>query len=371
MNVVKKVLIIIIILLVMYIVWRLLKNRIEIQKKIAKETFTLFGSAKDNEISNLKNTTSIAIENARITNLPLREYVMKTAYNSALTGNYVNTDMINYVLERGCRFLDFEVYYVGKTTTDKMGLSKTTYTAQVAYSIDNTFTTITTENSILLDEALTAVVTNAFSSPCPNTNDPVFINLRLKSNNKDIYKATATSIHNTIIDKLYVDTSEQVNNTFPAIPVTKDTILSDIMGKVILCMDKTIVRNYKDYTSCDGAKEGCYDLANFINIETGSEDLNLLKYSEVMDQCVIPIDIKDDNITTNVKTMKYVVPNTKNDNSFNPVISDFILKYSSQIPAYRFYKNDRHLRRYEEFFDEQKSAFVPLAIAIAHFKKIM
>jgi hypothetical protein len=112
-------------------------------------------------------------------------------------------------------------------------------------------------------------------------------------------------------------------------------------------------------------------LTNFINIETGSEDLNLLKYSEVMDQCVIPIDIKDDNITTNVKTMKYVVPNTKNDNSFNPVISDFILKYSSQIPAYRFYKNDRHLRRYEEFFDEQTSAFVPLAIAIAHFKKIM
>jgi len=55
----------------------------------------------------------------------------------------------------------------------------------------------------------------------------------------------------------------------------------------------------------------------------------------------------------------------------NPGISNFILKYSTQIPAYRFYKNDRHLRIYEEFFDEHKSAFVPLAIAITYFKKIM
>jgi hypothetical protein len=69
--------------------------------------------------------------------------------------------------------------------------------------------------------------------------------------------------------------------------------------------------------------------------------------------------------------MKYVVPNIKNDNLLNPGISNFILKYSTQIPAYRFYKNDRHLRIYEEFFDEHKSAFVPLAIAITYFKKIM
>jgi len=373
MNLVKKVLIVVIILLVIYIILRLLKNRIEIQKKISKENFTLFGSAKDNELSYLKNTTSVAIQNCTHTNHPLREYVIKTSYNTALTGNYVNTDMITYVLERGCRFLDFEVYYIGKTVTDKMGLSSTTYTAHVGYSNDNTFTTLSTENSIQLDEVLTTVVSNAFSSPCPNARDPLFINLRIKSNNKDVYKAVAASIDNTIKDKLYVDTTKTTNNndTFPAIPVTKDTLFSDVAGKVILCVDKTTVRNYKDYTSCDGVKGLCYDLSNYINIETGGEDLNLLKYSEVIDQCVIPISIKDDNTTTDVKTMKYVVPNIKNDNLLNPGISNFILKYSAQIPAYRFYKNDRHLRIYEEFFDEHKSAFVPLAIAITYFKKIM
>jgi hypothetical protein len=370
MNVVKKVLIVVIILLVIYIILRLLKNRIEIQKKISTENFTLFGSAKDNEISYLKNTSSVSIQNCTHKSYPLREYVIKTAYNTALTGDYVNTDMITYVLERGCRFLDFEVFYIGKTVRDKMGLSSTTYTAQVGYSNDNTFTTLTTLNSIPLDEVLTTVVSNAFSSPCPNTLDPIFINLRIKSNNKDVYKAVAASIDNTIKDKLFVDTSTD-NNIFPAIPVTRDTLFSDVAGKVILCVDKTTVRNYKDYTSCDDVKGLCYDLTNYINMETGGEDLNLLKYSEVVDQCVIPISINDDNMTTNVKTMKYVVPNIKNDNLLNPGISNFILKYSAQIPAYRFYKNDRHLRIYEEFFDEHKSAFVPLAIAITYFKKIM
>jgi len=371
MNIIKKILIVVVIMLVFYILWRLLHNRVEIQKKLSKETFTLFGSASQNELSNLKKTNSVSIQNCTHTNLPLREYVIKTAYNSALTGNYVNNDMIEYVINRGCRFLDFEVFYVGKTSTDKMGLSSTTYTPRVAYSIDNTLTTINTENNLMLDDVLTTIVSNAFSSPCPNPHDPIFINLKLKSNNTDIYKAVAASIDNTIKDKLYVDITKQVNNTYPAIPVTKDTLFSDIMGKVIICMDKTIVRNYKDYTSCTGGVGTCYDLTNFINIETGSEDLNLLKYSEVMDQCVIPIHINDDDTTTSVKTMKYVVPNTKNDNSLNPVISNFILKYSAQIPAYRFYKNDRQLQKYEEFFDEQKSAFVPLAIAITYFKKII
>jgi hypothetical protein len=281
----------------------------------------------------------------------------------------MNLDMIKYVLTRGCRFLDFEIYYIGKTVLDKNNKEITKYTPQVAYSTDNSFTTINTENSILLDKVLTAVVSNAFSPPAPNVKDPLFINLRIKSNNKDVYKAVAASIDNTIRDKLYVDTTSK-KTPYPAIHIKSSTPMSDIMGKIILCIDKTVVRNYKDYTNCDGSMKHCYDLKNYINMDTGSEELNLLRYSEVMEQCIIPININNDNITTNVKTMKYVIPNTKYDNSKNPNISDFILKYSAQIPAYRFYKNDNQLQKYEEFFNDNSSAFVPLAIAIPYFKKL-
>jgi hypothetical protein len=68
--------------------------------------------------------------------------------------------------------------------------------------------------------------------------------------------------------------------------------------------------------------------------------------------------------------MKYVVPNTKNDNSYNPIVKDFILSYSAQIPSYRFYINDRNLINYETFFDDNGGAFIPLAIAIPYFQKM-
>jgi len=367
MNLIKKILLIIILVIFTYVLWRLLKKRVELQKEIAQEGFSIpfLGNASDNELSNLKKTNSVLIQNSHNNSLPLKEYCIKASYNSSLTGNYINLDMISYVLSRGCRFLDLEIFYIGQTTTDMKNISTTKYTAQVAYSTDNTFTTINTENSILLDKVLTTIVTNAFSSPSPNVKDPLFINLRVKSNNNDVYKAIAASIDNTIKGKLYTD-----NKTNVAIPVKNSTKLSDIMGKIVICIDKTIDRSYKNHATCKDVKGTCYDLTKFINMETGSEDLNLLRYSEVMEQCSIPIELNDDNKTTTVKTMKYVIPNTKNDNSYNPNINDFILKYSAQIPTYRFYKNDNQLRNYEDFFDENGTAFVPLAIAINYFKEL-
>jgi len=368
MKLIKKVLISIVIIIFIYVIWRLMKNRVEI--KNTNENFSLFSNSSTNEIDNLKNSETVKIQSCRdeFSGLQLREYCIKASYNSALTGRYINLDMITYVLIRGCRFLDFEIFYIGETTTDIKNVKTTKYTPRVAYSTDNTHTTINSENSILLDNVLTTVINSAFSSPTPNIKDPVFINLRVKSNNKDVYKAVASSIDNTIRQKLYVDTTSS-QTPYPARRVTRNTLLSDIMGKIIICFDKTINRRYKDSTNCDPADGSCYDLTDYINIETGSEDLNLLSYSEVMDQCTIPIDIKDNNMDTNVKTMKYVIPNTKIDNSKNPRISDFVLKQSVQIPAYRFYKKDDGLKEYEEFFNDNQTAFVPLAIAIPYLKK--
>ena len=40
----------------------------------------------------------------------IRNFCIKSSCNSAYTGKYMNLNMIKYVLSRGCRFLDFEVY---------------------------------------------------------------------------------------------------------------------------------------------------------------------------------------------------------------------------------------------------------------------
>jgi len=335
------------------------------------ETNSIFNSPSQIELESLKKPDLVTIQNVSdiFKDLTLRQYCIKASYNTALTGNYVNLDMIKYVINRGCRFLDFEVFFIGEISVDEKGVSTTNYTARVAYSTDNTFTTINTENSLLFDDVLTTVINYSFSNPTPNVKDPMFINLRIKSNNTDIYKHVASSLNNIARTKIYCDLTSELTPP-PAVKIDKITRFSDIMGKLIVCIDKTIVRNYKDYIHCDENVRNCYDLDDYTNIETGSEELNLLRYNEVMDQCTIPINIANDDLTTDIKTMKFVVPNTKNDFSANPNYNDFVLKYSCQDVAYRFYKRDVELDLYENFFNDNNSAFVPLSVAISYFKKM-
>jgi hypothetical protein len=365
MSFIKKVLIIVIIALFIYIVVSLLLQRSKtVNYRVEKENFSILNSTEQNEFERLKKSDIVLIKNSldNYSNLPLKEYCIKTSYNTALTGKNINLDMVKYLIQRGCRFLDFEVFYI-KTTSVVNNVDVTTHEAHVAYSTDNTFVTLNTENSILLSKVLTAVITSAFIGPCPNFNDPLFINLRIKSNNTAVYKAVAAAVYATIKDRLYTDKNGL------AINVTKNTLLSDIMGKIILCVDKTVVRNYTNYTSCDKNDKTCYDLTTLTNLQTGSEDLNLIKYSDLVNQCSVPINIMNDNIRTDIKTMKLVVPNAIGKYA-NPNVKDFIYRYSCQDIAYRFYVNDHELSLYEDFFDDNKSAFVPLSVAIPYFENL-
>ena len=78
----------------------------------------LIGMVDNEELNNLKaNKNSPSIGNIqsiqpKIANMPLKEYCVKASYNSAVSGKSVNKNMIKYVLNRGCRFLDFEVFYI-------------------------------------------------------------------------------------------------------------------------------------------------------------------------------------------------------------------------------------------------------------------
>jgi hypothetical protein len=363
MNFLKKLIISVVIILFTYILWKFIKRKqtilheIETQKKHVEQFSmptvpNLFGlPSQSAELTNIKSSVPIQVQNISTIygNLPLREYCIKGSYNSAYTGNYINLDMVEYVLSRGCRFLDFEVYYIKE---------KDTYVPKVGYSTDNTFTLLESENSILLDNVLAAVVSNGFSNKSPNNNDPLFINLRIKSNNHDVYNAVAKSIDYSVKSKLYKGA------------VTNDTKLNDIMGNVVIVIDKTINRDYKEYTSCKDSYGGCYDLTEYSNMESGSEALNIVKYLEVAEQCNVPITILDKKLHTDVKKMRLALPNIVPAIKHNPILVDFITKYGCQITPNRFYHKDANLKDYEQFFDDNKSAFVPLSVAMNYFQKL-
>lgn len=347
MKLYKKILIAVVVILFTYILFNLLNKRRVIQTtgKSNVEAFTFFGGP-DTELAALKNTSQMNISNVnpKYTNKPLREYVIKSSYNTAVTGKYVNPDMIKYVLQRGCRFLDFEVFYINDRP-------------EVAFSTDSNFQTIDSENSLLLDNVFSTIVSNAFIGPSPNTGDPVFIHLRIKSNNPAIYKKIATSIDFALRAKLYSK------------PVTNDTLLSEVMGKIVVIMDKTIDRDYRDFAACEPDEKDCLNLVNFINVESGSETLQLNRYSEILNQCTAPPTTLDNcELCTDVKKMRVVVPDLNYENTANPEISEFILSYGCQIVPYRFYTNDTALADYEDLFNNNNSAFVPLASAIYYFR---
>ena len=143
------------------------------------------------EIKKIKSSMSgYSFSSTNKVDLPLREYCIKSSYNSALSGNYVSTDMIKYVLGRGCRFLDFEIFYINNNPC-------------VAYSADPTFVTITSKNFITLNEALKTVIINGFSGPSPNANDPLFIHFRIKCQNPEIFNKIGMCVNNYLSSRLY------------------------------------------------------------------------------------------------------------------------------------------------------------------------
>jgi hypothetical protein len=354
MNIYKKIFIALIIIIFSYIFWRLISKRNQIIKNIEPFSFNILPDTANSQLNKLKDTIlKIDMNSLPVTyyNLPMMDFCIKGSYNSAYTGKFINIDMLIYQLSRGCRFFDFEVFYIENPESR-------IFSPQVAYSTDKKYSTMDCENSILLDNILSALVSNAFSTQnSPNNKDPLFINLRIKSNNNKVYKAVASSVDYTIKNKLYTGT------------ITKKTPMKDLMGKIVLCIDKTVNYSYKDYTNCDKTDKTCYDLKKYTNIESGSENMILNRYTNILNKKNVSLIIKDDNLSTNTISMNLVLPDIMPENAPNPDIQQFIIDHGCQIVPFKFYQKDDNLYKYEEFFNDTKGGTVPLSVAIMYFKK--
>lgn len=367
MEIYKRLMLIFAMIIFIYITFRFLRRRREIshlrnkihieglKNKDKCKNATCAGNDLDRvegfgspeaEYNNLiePNPVSITSMSKEYIDQPLKEYVIKGSYNSAITGNYVNTEMVKYVLTRGCRYLDFEVLYIDEKPF-------------VTYTTDNKFETIKTENKIVLDRILTSVVAQAFTQPIPNFEDPLFIHLRLKSNDVNIYKSVAKSIDATLRGKLYSK------------KITDATKLSDVMGKIVVVMDKPINRKYENDSMCKGSDKDCYKLTNYINLDSGSETLYQNTYTDILNQSYTPVNMKDKcDICTDVKHNRMVVPD-KMDNTSNPNTYELIGNHGCQVVMCRFYIKDDNLYNYEKLFDDNKGGIVPLLFASDYIKK--
>lgn len=356
-NILRKILTVITIFIATYILFSLFKERQSLLKFKDTENFALLSTENTqfNEFNEKFKDKPLYIANfSGDSNLPLKEYVIKSSYNTAVTGNYVSNDMIKLVLSRGCRFVDFEIFIIDDIP-------------HVSYSNDTTYSSRSTDNTIILDTALSTVAANAFVNSIPNPKDPIFIHLRVKSNDPNSLKYVAASIDSTLFKsgRLYKN------------KINKDTTLADVAGKFVVLIDNSNINNYKALTNCNKNDSTCYNLDNYINSKSNNQFYIKKKFIDVFDSHIHKAVINDKNGKSDVKKITIALPDTgstptsifSSNNVQNPDIRELIYRYSIQISAFKYYNIDDELFEHEDLFDFFKSGIVPFKRAIPYLNR--
>ena len=299
-------------------------------------------SSQREELNKIEGiTTSSRITDAQFdpsNDNALRLYCIKSSSNSAYTGGYMNLNMIKYVLSKGCRFLDFEVYM-----KDNVPI--------VAYSTNKQSLETFTSNApaISFSGVCTTIISNAFSDTSPNPKDPLFIHLRIKTYDSTAYTQIAEIIKTTLGPKLYTQ-KDGMNNV--AVPVNLDSQITSMLGRIIIIVDETSSPGYKNYATCAPKDVECYSLSNVVNMTSNSQSTRIYNENALTFQPINPPD-------PDVYLYRIVFPNIGYFNNTTNSSSTYLIKnYGVQVVAQAFFVNDTNLINYEGIFKEKKSAFV-------------
>jgi hypothetical protein len=280
--------------------------------------------------------------------LTLKDFIVKSSYNTACTtGGTVSLNAVSYALERGYRYLDFEVYLVN-------GLPCVGYSEKP----NATPTTLTSTNTVPLGQVLYTIATEAFSAPVMNTNDPLFLNLRIYSKDTTLYEMVAKSIDKNIKNRMYT------------YKVDIDTELKDIMGKIVVFIDVMAAPDYDSYPNCSlliGEKGNCFNLSRYVNTESGGKLVKTVMYENLINQNSSPPSIDPETKATNSTILKVTYPEVIY-NLNNPDLKIFTLEYGIHFTTVRLNIVDTNLRNYEAFFANCKKAFVPFSEVVEAFK---
>lgn len=271
----------------------------------------------------------------------LRNLVIKSSYNTAFTGSYMNLNMIEHVLSRGCRFLDFQVFV--KDNIVVVGYSNAVN--------DPSFTSMTSLNCLSLQGVCETIMSSAFSDPSPNKDDPLFVQFHLKTS-KTTHYDTVAEVLNTMKDRLAINTSTNLPKT-----VSPDTQLSDIMGKVVILMDAPLISTYTPSTNTQ------VNLSQVVNMYTGTPTVPIYMESELMNQMYTPSSDTSYLFRIVQPTLGFFMGVT------NPDARILIQYYSVQIIGQAFYVMDTNLKAYEQLFKDSQSAFLTMSDTIGKISK--
>lgn len=256
-------------------------------------------------VPNKTNTLGIPKD---LYNTPINKFYIKTAYNCCSLGDYSNdnvgTCILTSILKQGVRCLDFEIFSI-----DDMPV--------VATSTTKSYHEKETYNSLPFREVISLISDQAFTGDIsPNSGDPLFIHLRIKSSNLKMF----TNL-NKILNKV---SKLKKGDVLPSTPV------SAIMGKIV------IIASHENKVYL---KSGAY------NMISGASNFYLYKYESI--QNLSTAEIAEMNKPT---SMSIVLPPA----GPNPPNIDInkIIKMQCNMMAMRYQLNDPQLKTYNEIFND-------------------
>lgn len=257
----------------------------------------------------------------------LRDYYIKTAYNACSGGSYkndyVDTCILKNILKQGVRCLDFQIFSINDLPV-------------VATSTSTNFHVKETFNSVNFEDVMNIIVNYAFTlSTSPNPLDPIFIHLRIHSNNQNMYKNMA-KIFEKYDDKLLGKeySYEMHGQNFGK------TKLSELVGKIIIIVDK-INNSFLD----------CQEFYEYVNLTSNSVFMRALHYNDIQ----FTPDMEE-LISFNRQNMTIGMPN-KGSEPENP--SGVVMReMGCQFLGMRYQLIDTNIEENDAFFNNNGFAFV-------------
>jgi len=241
MSLLKKIVLFIIFAILFYVLFRLIKKRTEILDVMKKdiEGLSCISDITNKKVKKILDSNSIGQITDNLSTKgyykgtdPISKYHIKASYNSAFDGKDITKDMLLYVLYRGYRFLDFEIYY-DLVSGEKSEIK----TAVVSYK-DNS---ITANVNMPLKDLLDIINLHAFSN-VNNKDDPLFIQLRPiynmpVSGDSDADKSKKIG-ENTQLNTQIQSALSSISSSYKfSGPITATTSISSLLKKTVIIMD--------------------------------------------------------------------------------------------------------------------------------------
>jgi hypothetical protein len=302
------------------------------------------GESGNGATSSASGSTSISGDIISMTSIshhfaeqPLKQYYVKSSYNSCAAGDFSNDFVtlaaLTNAIRHGCRFLDFEIYDIGKEPIVAVS-NKTTYHFKGSF------------NSIPLSEVLKSVKKHAFDTH--NGRDPLFLQFRIKCAHVPVMNKISKQLNEFFGDRL-MDNKYNYENGFKNMG---DVPLSAFLGKVVIIVD-TSNHVYKKSS-----------LAEFVNIGANDVFNRMMTYSD------LALNPPSDLLQFSKNNLLTCIPETTNASNYD---STAAFNQGAQFIAMKFQTNDDNLKLYNEQFDQyafklkpEDLKYVPIKIEQGH-----